>query len=835
MFGRAGVGGTGAGAEGYGPFGGFQGFGDIFDAFFGGATRRRRHAARPAARRRGPALRPRADLRRGHPGHREGDQVHRARRAARPAPAAAPSRARRRRTCPPVRAAPARSAQVRSTMLGQMVNVTPCGRCRGHGPDRREALPDVPRRRPRGAQAHAARDASRPASTTATRSASRGEGEAGAARRRAGQPLRRHPRRAASRSSSATTPSSTIELPLSITQAALGRRGPHPHAGRRGADRGQARAPSPAPRSAGAARACRTCGGRARAATSTCSSTSRCPRASRHASASCSRSSPSSPGSSSRRTAGRPAGRPRDASGASEASATASRTPSAERPRGRGRRHVGGRHLAGAPVEADPEAVEAVSEILSRVAARRRLGRAALRDRAGGPRRASPIAGAPATVRAYLPAHRPARRRGRRRARPATRLGHLQAFGLRPIGELAVARRPRGGLGRRPGRSTSRSCGSAGASSSSRPGASTTRQPGDVVIALDPGMAFGTGLHPTTRLCLAGLERWADDGPACAAPRSSTSAPARASWPSPPACSAPARVRGVDTDPIAVEATRANAAPQRRRSWRPGRAALPVAGGPVRPRPRQPHRQPPRRRSPPSWRPPCARATALPAAAAGCWPRASSSTASRRSRRAFAAAGLRVVGRDQETDWVAARRRAARSVSLPPSLFPLLLTTPRHAGHLALPAGLPAALHDAHPRPRRRAGRRRRRRAASCGSLVWLEAPRHDHHRRRRGGHRHRHAHRPRRRLPRPALAARRAGHLRHVLLASPSSSSDPACAACSACAGRQRGGEGALADAGAPAALRQLPHGRRHRPHRLAHDEQAQRSEPADGAPATE
>jgi ribosomal protein L11 methyltransferase len=31
-------------------------------------------------------------------------------------------------------------------------------------------------------------------------------------------------------------------------------------------------------------------------------------------------------------------------------------------------------------------------------------------------------------------------------------------------------------------------------------------QPGDIVVSLDPGMAFGTGTHPTTQLCLEALE-----------------------------------------------------------------------------------------------------------------------------------------------------------------------------------------------------------------------------------------------------------------------------------------------------------------------------------------
>jgi ribosomal protein L11 methyltransferase len=39
-------------------------------------------------------------------------------------------------------------------------------------------------------------------------------------------------------------------------------------------------------------------------------------------------------------------------------------------------------------------------------------------------------------------------------------------------------------------------------------------EPNDVVIELDPGMAFGTGLHPTTRLCVAALEENVQPGDA---------------------------------------------------------------------------------------------------------------------------------------------------------------------------------------------------------------------------------------------------------------------------------------------------------------------------------
>jgi len=136
-------------------------------------------------------------------------------------------------------------------------------------------------------------------------------------------------------------------------------------------------------------------------------------------------------------------------------------------------------------------------------------------------------------------------------------LGHLQAFGLRPVGEVetrlvheedwAAAWKkhfPVQRVGRRLViQPTWRD---------------HDRRPDDVVISLDPGMAFGTGLHPTTRLCLVGIEAWADAdlvGDARVLDVGTGSgilAIAAARF-------GASRVLAIDTDPLAVEATARNA------------------------------------------------------------------------------------------------------------------------------------------------------------------------------------------------------------------------------------------------------------------------------------
>lgn len=207
-------------------------------------------------------------------------------------------------------------------------------------------------------------------------------------------------------------------------------------------------------------------------------------------------------------------------------------------------------------VEADVEAVEAVSEILGRVAPGGTSVEPAFElVEEGLGARIDPTR--PSTVRAYLPARDPAAAE-RSAAEAAEALGHLQAFGLRPIGELRTrlvheagwaeawkAHFPVMRVGRRlvikPTWRRHRAASD------------------DVVLALDPGMAFGTGLHPTTRLCLAAVDALADRGLLDGARvldvgcGSGILAIAAAKL-------GAASVLGVDTDPIAVEATEANAA-----------------------------------------------------------------------------------------------------------------------------------------------------------------------------------------------------------------------------------------------------------------------------------
>jgi ribosomal protein L11 methyltransferase len=297
-------------------------------------------------------------------------------------------------------------------------------------------------------------------------------------------------------------------------------------------------------------------------------------------------------------------------------------------------------------VECDEEAVEAVSEILARAGSG---GVSVEQPFSTGQEglAAVPVPGALATVRAYLPAiDLPAAQVAIARTRE--RLGHLTAFDLRPIGELAVrevheedwasawkAHFPVLRLGRR---------------LVIRPSWREYEPAADdVVITLDPGMAFGTGLHPTTRLCLAGLERWSDEGLVSGASvldvGSGSGILAIGT-----ALLGAGRVRAVDTDPIAVEATLANAARNHVRI-EVDRGSVPLADGPydlvlanlvagvlV------------------ELADPLARSVRPGRGTAGSGGRllASGIFVEREPevRRAFAAAGLRVLGREIDGDWV---------------------------------------------------------------------------------------------------------------------------------------------------------------------------------------
>lgn len=78
---------------------------------------------------------------------------------------------------------------------------------------------------------------------------------------------------------------------------------------------------------------------------------------------------------------------------------------------------------------------------------------------------------------------------------------------------------------------------------------------GEVVIELDPGMAFGTGLHPTTRLCLTMLEDYLKPGQTVIDVGTGSGVLAIAA-----VMHGAASVDAVDIEPVAVRSTRENAA-----------------------------------------------------------------------------------------------------------------------------------------------------------------------------------------------------------------------------------------------------------------------------------
>jgi len=80
-------------------------------------------------------------------------------------------------------------------------------------------------------------------------------------------------------------------------------------------------------------------------------------------------------------------------------------------------------------------------------------------------------------------------------------------------------------------------------------------QPGDIVIELDPGMAFGTGLHPTTQMCLLALERRLRSGDRVLDLGTGSGILAIAA-----AKLGAAACLATDVDPVAVESARANVA-----------------------------------------------------------------------------------------------------------------------------------------------------------------------------------------------------------------------------------------------------------------------------------
>lgn len=152
-------------------------------------------------------------------------------------------------------------------------------------------------------------------------------------------------------------------------------------------------------------------------------------------------------------------------------------------------------------VEADVEAVEAVSEILGRVSTGTAVQPTRLLRDPDDELVVRDDPTAPYVVTAYLADGEAARQRVEEVERA---LWHLQAFGLRAVGSLGV----RGvddadWIEAWKEHYTPQRIGRVVILPS---WVDHSPAPDDAVVILDPGMAFGTGLHPTTRACLTLLQ-----------------------------------------------------------------------------------------------------------------------------------------------------------------------------------------------------------------------------------------------------------------------------------------------------------------------------------------
>lgn len=201
-------------------------------------------------------------------------------------------------------------------------------------------------------------------------------------------------------------------------------------------------------------------------------------------------------------------------------------------------------------VPAHAEAIEAISEILGRVG----------HNGIAVDLPVEPHGGADHTVKAYLVEDADAFAKV---SDVRDALGHLQAFGLGPIGEMAVRKvEDADWLEAWKAEFTPIRVGRFVV----RPTWADAPIDDAIEIVLDPGMAFGTGLHPTTQQCLEALSTIEVAGKSIVDVGTGSGILAIAA-----AKRGASPVVGVDTDPLAVDAARENA-------MRNG-VAIPVAQG----------------------------------------------------------------------------------------------------------------------------------------------------------------------------------------------------------------------------------------------------------------